>query len=42
MATLHELQTIYSTEDAYDLCEIAATDDYNEINRRKADGDGSN
>jgi hypothetical protein len=28
-ATLHELQTVYSLEDAYDLLEIAMIDDHN-------------
>ena len=30
MATLHELQTIYGLEAAYDLLEIAQVDAYNE------------
>jgi hypothetical protein len=29
LATLHELQTVYGVEDAYNLLEIAAVDDYN-------------
>lgn len=30
LATLHELQTVYSLRDAYDLVEIARVDAYNE------------
>lgn len=30
LATLHELQTVYSLHDAYDLMEIARVDAYNE------------
>lgn len=30
MATLHELQTIYSLEDAWDLLEILQVDKHNE------------
>lgn len=30
MATLHELDTVYGTQDAYDLLEIAAIDAYND------------
>lgn len=29
LATLHELQTVYGSEDLYDLLEIIAVDDYN-------------
>lgn len=29
LATLHELQTVYSVRDLYDLVEIAAVDGYN-------------
>lgn len=29
MATLHELQTIYGSEDAHDLLEIIAVNNYN-------------
>jgi hypothetical protein len=29
LATLHELQTVYGLEDAYDLLEIASIDAYN-------------
>jgi hypothetical protein len=29
LATLHELQTIYSLEDLYDLMEIASVEAYN-------------
>ena len=30
MATLNELQTVYGTEDAYNLYEIIAVNNYNE------------
>ena len=30
LATLHELQTVYSLEDAVDLYEVAAVNSYNE------------
>ena len=30
LATLHELQTVYSLDDAYDLYEIAVVNNYNE------------
>ena len=30
LATLHELQTVYSIDDAVDLYEIAAVNNYNE------------
>lgn len=30
LATLHELETIYGTEDLYNLIEVAAVDNYNE------------
>ena len=30
LATLHELQTVYSIDDAADLYEIAAVNNYNE------------
>lgn len=30
LATLHELQTVYSLDDAVDLYEIAAVNNYNE------------
>jgi hypothetical protein len=29
VATLHELDTIYGVQDAYDMLEIVAVDDYN-------------
>lgn len=29
MATLHELQTIYGVQDAYDMLEIINVDDHN-------------
>ena len=29
MATLHELQTVYGVEDAYNMMEIIMIDDYN-------------
>jgi hypothetical protein len=34
-ATLHELQTVYSVEDMYDLLEILLVDRYNEQRLRK-------
>ena len=34
LATLHELQTIYGTADAYDLVEVLAVDRTNELNAR--------
>ncbi|WP_314878529.1 hypothetical protein [Haemophilus parahaemolyticus] len=37
MATLYELQTVYSLEDALDLIEIMSVDHYNQ---RKAQKDG--
>ena len=30
LATLHELQTVYGAEDAYDLLEIATVDSHNQ------------
>lgn len=30
MATLHELQTIYGVQDAYDMLEIINVDDHNQ------------
>lgn len=30
LATLHELDTVYGTQDVYDLMEIAAVDDHNQ------------
>lgn len=30
LATLHELQTVYSLDDAYDLYEVAVVNNYNE------------
>ena len=30
LATLHELQTVYSLDDAVDLYEVAAVNNYNE------------
>jgi len=38
LATLHELQTIYSSEDLWNLIEIAAVDGHNEriMNKVKA------
>jgi hypothetical protein len=30
MATLNELQTVYGTEDAYNMLEIVAVDSYND------------
>jgi hypothetical protein len=29
MATLHELQTVYGVQDAYNMLEIAVVDNYN-------------
>lgn len=29
MATLHELETVYGVEDAYNMLEILRVDDYN-------------
>ena len=31
LATLHELQTVYGTEDLYNLLEIVAVDNYNQM-----------
>jgi hypothetical protein len=31
MATLHELDTVYSTRDLYDMLEVITVDDYNKI-----------
>jgi len=40
LATLHELQTIYSLRDVYDMIEVAQVDAYNRwITRPKRDGD---
>ena len=36
MATLHELDTIYGTEDLYDMLEILAVDAYNQRKAQKA------
>lgn len=30
LATLHELETIYSLDDLFDMCEIIAVNNYNE------------
>lgn len=30
LATLHEMQTVYSLEDAYDMAEIIAVDAHNQ------------
>lgn len=37
LATLHELDTVLSTEDLFDLLEIIAVDDYNQhlMNKRE-------
>lgn len=32
LATLHELQTVYSLEDAYNMLEVARVDEYNNAN----------
>jgi hypothetical protein len=29
MATLHELDTVYGTQDVYDMLEVVTVDDYN-------------
>lgn len=31
MATLHELQTVYSTEDLYDMLEVVMVDNLNVV-----------
>lgn len=31
LATLHELQTVYGVEDLYNLLEIVAVDNYNQM-----------
>jgi hypothetical protein len=36
MASLHELQTVYSVEDAYNLLEIFSVNGHNEIRARDA------
>ena len=35
MATLHELDTVYGTQDVYDMLEVIAVDDYNEALSRQ-------
>ncbi len=30
MATLHELETVYGVQDAYDMLEVVMVDDYNQ------------
>jgi hypothetical protein len=35
MATLHELQSVYGAQDAYDLVEIIRVDDYNQALARQ-------
>lgn len=35
MATLHELDTVYGIEDAYDMLEIVLVDNYNESLMRR-------
>lgn len=39
LATLHELQTVYGSEDAYDLFEIIRIDNHNEHLLTKAEND---
>lgn len=34
-ATLHELQTVYGIEDAYDLLEIAVIDSQNQVKHER-------
>jgi 4-diphosphocytidyl-2C-methyl-D-erythritol kinase len=34
-ATLHELQTVYGLEDAYDMLEIIAVDNHNQMSLNK-------
>jgi hypothetical protein len=36
LATLHELQTVYGLQDAYDLLEVAQIDGYNAFMAQKA------
>jgi hypothetical protein len=38
LATLHELQTVYGTEDAYNLLEVLCVDRYNQALAQKQDG----
>jgi len=37
LATLHELQTIYGSEDLYDMLEVIAVDNQNEMLASKVD-----
>lgn len=37
LATLHELQTVYGLEDAYNLIEVMMVDNYNQALANKAD-----
>lgn len=37
LAKLHELDTVYGTEDMWDLIEIATVDDYNRALMQKAE-----
>jgi hypothetical protein len=37
LATLHELQTVYGVEDLYNLLEIVAVDNYNQMLASKAE-----
>lgn len=41
LATLHELQTVYGLEDAYDLLEIASVDAYNTNQAYKKHGNNN-
>jgi 4-diphosphocytidyl-2C-methyl-D-erythritol kinase len=38
LATLHELDTVYGTQDLYDMLEIIAVDAHNERVMRQAQG----
>lgn len=40
MATLHELQTVYSLEDVYDMIEIIMVDNHNQQILERANGNG--
>ncbi len=37
LATLHELQTVYGTEDAYNLLEVICVDRYNQSLQQQTD-----
>lgn len=38
LATLHELDTVYGTQDLYDMLEIIAVDAHNQNVMRKSEG----